>query len=520
MVLKRAARWTRPSDFEQRAILLAYLLIACFAVFTRFSGALDSLWVDEISVVNVLFSDIGPSKYAQYPLYHRPLGHLLLAELTGNIYNNELVLRLPSILASLGTVAVCTALIWSLTKDRWATLLIAYITAVNPVLAGYAKEFKPYSTEAFFFPAILLATHRFFQEPTRRRSYILGITVMLGIALGYPTIFMAIGVGIALLPRMLAGDRRAVWPAFTLVVISGVGFLLQYYFFARHTSLSHFPQMDRFLPPSDDLLQALVWPFLTLYKMLSRALFLVPPLSTRPLSHVLFLAFAVGLGLGLKKLFTENRAVFSVFVTPFFIAIVLTMFRKWLAGSSRTNTWAVAGVLSLSVYGWATALPRGRWTRSLALLALMVLATPWSLSSLTRRQEPLGSPSEQWREIADAIPKEALRPGGAVAYNAFVWKYGLNYYTKIWESRNRYQGLVGESARLRLPARSALDGIRASTKAALRRYQILTFFLCRYTEAEEEAIRSTAGASGAKLERQLKVPGCLMLTYKTEREAP
>lgn len=126
MLSGRAARELSAPVLQRRGFLLAYLLIAAIAVFTRFYGALDPLWVDEASVANVLFSDIGPSKYIQHPLYHRPLGHLLLAELTGRIYNNELVLRLPSILASLATVVVAAGLVWALTKDRWATLLIAY----------------------------------------------------------------------------------------------------------------------------------------------------------------------------------------------------------------------------------------------------------------------------------------------------------------------------------------------------------------------------------------------------------
>lgn len=391
---------------------------------------------------------------------------------------------------------------------------------MNPVLIGYGKEFKPYPTEAFFFPAFLLATYYFFQKPTQRRSYALGVTALLGVILGYPTIFMAIGVGIMLLPRLNTTDRSAVWPALALVTLSGVLFLLQYYFFSRHTPITQFPQIERILPPSDNLLQMIVWPFLTLFKMLSRALFLVPPLSTRPLSHIMFLVFAVGLGLGLKKLFKENRAVFVVFVTPFLIAIFLTIFKKWLAGSSRTNTWAVAGVLSLAVFGWATALPRGRWFRTAALLILMALATPWSLSHITHRQEALGSPDEQWRQIAEAIPQEALRPGGAVAYNIFAWKYGLHYYTKIWESKRRYQHLVGDTERFRLPPRTDPDGIRAATQAALQRYQTLSFFLCHYSDPEAAAIQGAAEAYGARLERRLKVPGCLMLTYKSGSQAP
>lgn len=511
-------RWSLPPALRTPSFLLPFFALISFACFTRFYGCFDSLWADEISVARVLFSDLGVAKYVHHPLYHRPLGHLLITELLGNIYNNELMLRLQPLAFSIGTIFIGSALVWVMTTDRLATMLSAYLITVNPVLSGYAKEFKPYAIESFFFAALLFFSYRFFQRPNRTRSWTLGLCALAAVMLGFPTVFMVFGLGLVLCYRVARRQTEALWPALSLCVLSGAYFILQYIFISSHTPNIVFPEMARFTPnfgSGFSLVELFSFSARATYDVLARASYLIPfPRSDHvSLARLVFIPLGLGVAVGTISLIRRRRAEAIIFITPFLCALALSWLSKWMFGSSRTNTWAVAGVLCIAIYGWSILLKGRRpWIRAIAFLFLAVAATPWSLSTITQRQSALMSPEEAWKDTANTLLSQPLEDDEVIAYGFFAWDYGLRYYSQIWANKSVYADLAARDD-VRLPSYRQGNKLVEAAKKTLRTHPRTTFFLYHFTPRDTKAVLTAAKETGATRIQTIRRPGCLVLRY-------
>ena len=123
-------------------LLPILLLIATGAQFRSWGITLD-FWGDEAWWASRLHRE--PITDVMF----RPVGYMWLCKQLGTLVGNDLWFRLPSYLASIGTLIIIYLASGQIYKNRITCLTILFISALHPKLIVFAKEFKPYSTEIF-----------------------------------------------------------------------------------------------------------------------------------------------------------------------------------------------------------------------------------------------------------------------------------------------------------------------------------------------------------------------------------
>ena len=168
-------RWTRRFDLALVGILLLALLL-------RLPNLARSLWYDEVGYSAKLGA---PSLWGlmRYVL-NEPgsLGYRVFMFLWLQVLGeNGVVLRLPSLAAGLGAVALTYALA-RLCVSRQSALLAVVLLALSPVHVWYSQEATPYSMALFLLLAAVYVGSRIRGGTAGRHSY--GLYTLLLIAAG------------------------------------------------------------------------------------------------------------------------------------------------------------------------------------------------------------------------------------------------------------------------------------------------------------------------------------------------
>jgi mannosyltransferase len=114
-------------------------------------------------------------------------------------------LRLPALLAVVGSVVVCAFIGRRLVSDG-VGLVAAWLLALNPFAIVYAQEARPYGFVLFFAAASVLALLRALERPGAPRWLAYAATV---VALGYSHDFAILSL--AAHPVLVAGHDRRAW---------------------------------------------------------------------------------------------------------------------------------------------------------------------------------------------------------------------------------------------------------------------------------------------------------------------
>lgn len=224
------AGWEKAN--ARRLRLLAFALVAigllwrCSRYFLAFP-----VWGDEaMLLLNYFdrdFGDLfGPIDHCQIApfLYHAST--LASLKLFGS---GELSVRLPSFLACLGSMVLFWRLA-RLTLPPLARTVAIGIFAVSIWPATMGSLSKPYALDLFMSLALLVAAVSWLRYPARLRPLV-GLTAIVPVALwsSYPAVFVAGGIGIALLPVVWRERKPTVWALFaTYGLLLGGSFAAHY----------------------------------------------------------------------------------------------------------------------------------------------------------------------------------------------------------------------------------------------------------------------------------------------------
>jgi 4-amino-4-deoxy-L-arabinose transferase-like glycosyltransferase len=198
----RNARWS------ERLFALAMGFVVLVGILYRCNGVIVGrplvLWLDECSWANLLLEQ--PLR----DLLIRPIGFMAVSKVLALTFGpSEIVLRLMSVLAGVGTMLLAPALAGRLFKTRWAQLVFVLILALQPDAIDHAREFKPYAVGLFLHALLLLLALRYVHtkhEGVLRWGVVFAVLSVLfaqDVIFAYPGFFLAVGV-----VALRSGSRR------------------------------------------------------------------------------------------------------------------------------------------------------------------------------------------------------------------------------------------------------------------------------------------------------------------------
>jgi hypothetical protein len=154
-------------------------LAIVIATVLRVVAAFDEFWLDEIWSL-MAFVRI-PHTYREIFTFHHDNNHYLITlwmDVVGGGARNWFVYRIPSIIASVGTVILA-----ALIARRWGLVAAACATwfcATSFVMNVYGSEARGYALAGFFSLAAFLFLERFLQRPNVWASLAFSLATMLG----------------------------------------------------------------------------------------------------------------------------------------------------------------------------------------------------------------------------------------------------------------------------------------------------------------------------------------------------
>ncbi|MFC1665037.1 glycosyltransferase family 39 protein, partial [Pseudomonadota bacterium] len=175
--------------------------------------------------------------------------------------NSELVLRFPSLLASIASLLVMYFLSRKLLDVKEALLAVS-ILAVTYYTMRYGAELKPYSIDLLVALTVLFIGHQFRSAESKSLYFVLFIIVLpIGTFLSFPSVFVVASALTALfVDRLIVNDKKRLIIVFITGVTALVLFLVNYYYFLRPHSAHPFLKFfwkNAF--PTNDLYGFIVW---------------------------------------------------------------------------------------------------------------------------------------------------------------------------------------------------------------------------------------------------------------------
>jgi len=257
---------------------------------------------------------------------------------------SEHAVRLLPLLASLAGLALFH--FWSrlVVKPLAATLATA-IVAVAYCVVHLSTEFKPYSLDFLAALALLLPATRYLLHPRKRELFLLVALLPLLLATSYPAVFVAGGVGLALLAEWRG--RRPILRWLTLAYLAtlvGVFCLL-----LRHLSDRQYGQTADYMitywqdafPPANPFHLAL-W----LLKVHAGGFLAYPAGGKHCISILSFLLFAIGAFALLRRKTWPMRALLA---GPFVLTFIAAALRRYPYGEDSRVSQHLAPAICLFI---------------------------------------------------------------------------------------------------------------------------------------------------------------------------
>jgi hypothetical protein len=276
-----------------------------------------------------------------------------------NLGSSDWLMRLVPFLAAVGGQLAFWDFARRSVSPTAATLAVG-IMAVSVWPVSMAATLKPYSCDLFWSALLLALAARWHQRPERLRPLmVLAALVPLALASSYPTVFVAGGITIYLLPAMWRARRQAQ----ALFVLYNVGMLAT---FATTYFLVAQPQVDPsvsdtgsymrwywrngFLPDS-----AWQWP-LWFLKVNTGRMFAYPLGDADGGSSATTILFLIGCWWCWRN---GSRPLLVACIVPFVLNFIAAVLGKYpYAGCCRLSQHVAPAICLLAGVGWATIMER------------------------------------------------------------------------------------------------------------------------------------------------------------------
>ena len=379
--------------YPERAYRLALIALLGLGIGLRLVGYLGhpiALWEDEAFWARRLIHR------NLLELTIRPVGFMWLSrQLVRAFGPSEFWLRFLPNLASHGTLLLAPYVASQLFAPRWARLLLVFLFALNPALIDLAKEFKPYSVEAFAHMSLLALYLRYRQ--LGRRRYLFGLLVLMPALLpfAYVTSFAYPGLLLLVLWRGWANKRRSlVIGAFAcgIACVGALGFVYsltfhrldsakaeKYWgkkydvFYVERSSKTDDPGRTAWTLEKYGDLASL--PGLRRERWRSAGGSADTLDTLRDIDRSLWITLHV---LGLAYLLIRRRVeVLMLLCLPLLAVVTANLLGRWPLGLFRVNLFLCPYVLPIPVFGLVLLAGARRWReRSVAVAASLLCVVP------------------------------------------------------------------------------------------------------------------------------------------------
>jgi hypothetical protein len=374
-----APRW-KERNRNERFEWVALVIIICVGILFRS----NRYWIDPIALWGdeAMWTRRMLDQPLSFPTF-RPIAFMALCRgLAEGVAIDERVLRLPSYLASIGSIFLFADIGRRLLKNRVLVLVMLAFACAQPMLIDFGKEFKPYAVELFFHLLMLWSSLRVLQQPSLARWVVLFIQLPLvyffayNAIFFYPAIFSLLG-----LRALVAKNKRqfAIVCGVAGACLVGIG-LTYFLIFARlppnENDSSFWGKKYGVFYIDDGKSSQFQWEVdktLELFAMPGAGrLFWQPPkvLEGRPvreLSGFEELSWQVLYILGLYALVRQRRwQEGALLCLPIITGLIFNAMMLWPWGAFRVNIFLMAYVLPVPFVGLDAWAARGRISQWLA----------------------------------------------------------------------------------------------------------------------------------------------------------
>lgn len=239
IIANHIRNFRRLSDSEKLLLVISIILIG-IGITARLKGFLvnRSLWLDESflgsSVINRNYCGLlQPLDYIQ----GAPILYLWMVKtLTIFFGHSEYVLRLPSLVAGIGSIFLFYKLLKNVLGDPRAYIGTAFFATI-PFLIYYSYEFKPYMCDGFFTLLSVCLFHKFLKD--HKNTILLGIYSALLVWISFPSIFYLTAFYlIFFIGSIFQKNRKNIITSAALGGVTALSFILYYLFFYQNLSAS------------------------------------------------------------------------------------------------------------------------------------------------------------------------------------------------------------------------------------------------------------------------------------------
>lgn len=270
-------------------------------------------------------------------------------------------------------------LFWQVSRRvlRGVPLLLAVgIFAASGWPLKYVAEVKPYASDLLAALGLLALAVEWWRRPGRV-GWLWGLAAAgpVAVALSFPAVFVAGGVGLGLLPTAWRSGRRGAWAAYAAFGLGVVATFLPLLVFYRTAPQDH----DYFhrnwapaFPPGGGVVPLASW-FVSIN---TGFLFAYPEGGARGLSALTTLSFAAGAAVLWRR---GRRGVVGLCLAPFGLALAAAALHRYPYGmSARTSQYLAPAICLLAGLGAAALLARlpraGARRRAPGVLAALLAA--------------------------------------------------------------------------------------------------------------------------------------------------
>lgn len=441
----------------------------------------------------------------------RPVAYMWLCKQLALLGGNDLWLRLPSYVASIGTLLCLYLASGQLYRYRLSALVVLAIAVVHPKLIVFAKEFKPYATEIFIHSALLWWALRCVNNGRATRPFI--ITCLCSIPFCYNIVF--------LLPCFMwvfgsaqikqTGAHLAQWLTsyyqsrrlFTVLVISaalvGLLLLVSPWLEGIATRRQFWGSKYDTFPIDLNAAQLVYWYFKKTVALV------IEPSQLHGQYTLLKLLFSGLFGclaaLGALALARRKQHQQLLLLLGTLAALMLAnVLSVWPYGAFRTNLFLIPSMLLLFGLGLDSLLrpPQLRLTVTCSLLLLTINFVPTNATPIRYKMASDGAPSPQHTEALAIIHNRYQR--GDSTRNIIIGDWHswqpIDYYLHHATGNPIFPALAQQVELIRGPLNNSakllqrIDAIRleASARGQRTRVWVVVTKLKRFGSIEHSAI--------------------------------
>jgi len=360
-----------------------------------------SLWSDEASLALNLISK-NFRELTQLLDYHQaaPIGFLFIEKLLILIFgNHDFIMRLFPLFASF----LATYLIYKIARASFGIfgLFAATMFAISWWLVHYSIEVKQYSSDVMVALLLVYLAINCLKETVRAREFLmLGIVGAIVIWISHPSVFIMVGIGLALVLEKLTRKEYVPW-AWILGI--GIGWLasfgLEYLVSLRHIVsdgylIEYWRKAYVPMPPWTDK----AWYMNTYYTFLFFAY--------HRGDNVMALITLVFTGLGFFSLVIRNRKIALLIVSPFIVAAIASMLQRYPL-KDRFLLFLIPFVFLLMTEGIRAIYSLiANWKPNIATIVsgLLALTIIWQIAPITYEKAVSGD-KEDIRPVLKYIAK-------------------------------------------------------------------------------------------------------------------